>query len=66
MKKIYLFSIIAAMFVFFSQAYAQLTIFSDNFDSYTAGQQLACQNPTDWTTWNMNPCDAVTICFCIK
>jgi hypothetical protein len=35
-------------------------IFSDNFDSYTAGQQLACQNPTDWTTWNLNPCDATT------
>ncbi len=35
-------------------------IFSDNFDSYTAGQQLACQNPTDWTTWNLNPCDPVT------
>ncbi len=35
-------------------------IFSDNFDAYTAGQQLACQNPTDWTTWNLSPCDAAT------
>jgi len=35
-------------------------IFSDDFDSYTAGQQLACQNPTDWTTWNLNPCDPAT------
>ncbi len=34
--------------------------FSDNFDSYTAGDQLACQNPADWTTWNLTPCDAVT------
>ncbi len=33
-------------------------IFSDNFDSYTAGQQLACQNPTDWTTWSQDPCNA--------
>jgi hypothetical protein len=35
-------------------------VFQDNFDSYVAGQQLACQNPADWTTWNLNPCDAVT------
>ncbi len=33
-------------------------IFSDDFDSYTAGQQLACQNPTDWTTWSQDPCNA--------
>jgi hypothetical protein len=33
-------------------------IFSDNFDSYVAGQQLACQNPTDWTTWSLDPCNA--------
>ena len=26
-------------------------IFTDNFDSYIAGQLLACQNPVDWTTW---------------
>ncbi len=34
-------------------------IFSDNFDSYTAGQQLACQNPDDWTTWTLDPCNTV-------
>ena len=33
-------------------------IFTDDFDSYLAGQQLACQNPTDWTTWSMDPCNA--------
>ncbi len=33
--------------------------FFDNFDSYTAGQRLACQNPTDWTTWDNLPCNAV-------
>jgi hypothetical protein len=31
-------------------------IFEDNFDSYTAGLQLACQNPVDWTTWSLTPC----------
>jgi hypothetical protein len=34
------------------------TGFFDDFDSYTAGQQLACQNPIDWTTWSNLPCDA--------
>ena len=33
-------------------------IFTDNFDSYIAGQQLACQNPVDWTTWSNLPCSA--------
>ncbi|MCW8813213.1 MAG: T9SS type A sorting domain-containing protein [Chlorobium sp.] len=31
--------------------------FYDDFDSYLAGEQLACQNPTDWTTWSILPCD---------
>ncbi len=34
-------------------------IFQDNFDSYTAGQQLACQATPDWTTWSILPCDAI-------
>jgi hypothetical protein len=34
-------------------------MFTDNFDSYTAGVQLACQNPVDWTTWSNLPCDPV-------
>lgn len=33
-------------------------VFADNFDAYTAGQQLACQNPVDWTTWSEDPCNA--------
>jgi len=32
---------------------------ADDFDSYTAGQRLACQNPTEWTTWNNSPCSIV-------
>lgn len=27
-------------------------IFTDNFDSYTAGLDLVVQNPTDWDTWS--------------
>ena len=33
-------------------------VFTDNFDTYTAGQQVACQNPADWTTWSFDPCNA--------
>jgi hypothetical protein len=38
-------------------------IFEDNFDSYIAGQQLACQNPIDWTTWSNLPCDPTEDAF---
>jgi protocatechuate 3,4-dioxygenase beta subunit/thiol-disulfide isomerase/thioredoxin len=34
------------------------SIFEDNFESYNAGEQLACQNPDDWTTWSNDPCSA--------
>lgn len=40
-----------------SFAFAQLQ-FLDGFENYNAGQQLACQNPTEWTTWNLMPCDS--------
>ena len=33
-------------------------IFFDDFEAYNAGEQLACQNPADWTTWSNAPCDA--------
>jgi hypothetical protein len=48
----------AFMFLFASLSYAQLPIFTDYFDSYTVGGQLACQNGTDWTTWSNAPCGA--------
>ncbi|GEM_PF-1996743 len=32
------------------------TVFEDTFESYSAGQQVACQNSTDWTTWDNSPC----------
>jgi len=40
-------------FLFISNSNAQ---FFDNFDSYTVPGQVACQNPTDWTTWSNAPC----------
>lgn len=34
---------------------AQTVVYSDNFDTYTAGQSLCTQNNTDWTTWSNAP-----------
>jgi hypothetical protein len=33
--------------------------FFENFEAYTVGQRLACQNPADWTTWSLLPCSTV-------
>ncbi len=52
MKKIYLF-LIAMMTI--TIGWSQTVVFSDNFDSYTAGGMLAAQNPTNWTTWSETP-----------
>lgn len=34
----------------------ETVLFYDDFEAYTAGQQLACQAPTVWTTWSNAPC----------
>ena len=44
--------------VFTAMSFGQAVIFEDDFDSYTAGLQLACQNPVGWTTWSLTPCGA--------
>lgn len=36
--------------VFSTSLFSQ--IFTDDFESYTAGQDLVVQNPTDWDTWS--------------
>lgn len=33
-------------------------VFFDDFDTYTAGNFVACSNPTFWTTWSNAPCGA--------
>ncbi|MEZ5197270.1 MAG: hypothetical protein R2764_12980 [Bacteroidales bacterium] len=33
-----------------------ITRFNDDFENYAVGQQVACQNPDDWTTWTLEPC----------
>jgi len=35
-----------------------LSRFNDDFENYSVGQQVACQNPDDWTTWTLEPCTA--------
>ena len=52
MKKFLLLFCLAFPFVMLQ---AQTVVFSDNFDSYTAGQKLCSQNNTDWTTWSNAP-----------
>ena len=42
------------MFAATSFVFAQTVVFSDNFDSYTAGSHLAQSNPA-WTTWSSAP-----------
>ncbi len=37
--------------------------FIDDFDSYTVGGQLACQDPINWSTWSNLPCDPVEDAF---
>jgi hypothetical protein len=47
------------LIILFSTKIFSQTVFADSFDTYIAGQQLACQNPVDWTTWNLVPCNSV-------
>ena len=32
--------------------------FFENFNGFIAGQQVACQDPVNWTTWSQLPCSA--------
>ena len=32
--------------------------YTTDFESFTAGQQVACQDPVNWTTWTQSPCTA--------
>jgi hypothetical protein len=59
MKKFYFLYIAVTIAILFSNtSVGQVSLFNDNFDSYTVSQQLSCQNPTDWKTWTNNPCNA--------
>lgn len=47
-------SFILIMFAAISFSWAQTVVFSDNFDTYTAGAHLAGSNSA-WTTWSNQP-----------
>jgi hypothetical protein len=54
MKNLYAF--VVMLFACVSAGFAQTTLFSDTFESYTAGSKLVQQAPgTDWTTWSNAP-----------
>jgi hypothetical protein len=35
------------------------TTFTEDFEGFIVGQQVACQDPINWTTWSNLPCDPV-------
>jgi hypothetical protein len=54
MKKLYTSTLMLLLCI--SYSYAQTTLFTDNFETYTAGSKLVQQAPgTDWTTWSNAP-----------
>jgi hypothetical protein len=64
MKKVYIFYLSFVLTILISTiVIGQVVVFEDNFESYTSGQQLACQNPTVWTTWTNSPCSAIEDAF---
>ena len=50
--------IVLSLFLFMGYSTASAQIFFDDFESYTVGQQLACQDSINWTTWSISPCNA--------
>ncbi len=53
MKKIYTLAI--ALFLFSVQSFAQTTLYSNDFESYTVGLKIAQQAGSPWTTWSNAP-----------
>ena len=58
MNKIYIFYLSFIIAILLSTlALSQTVVFQDNFDGYTAGQQIACQSTGVWKTWSNLPCN---------
>jgi hypothetical protein len=58
MNKIYIFYLSFILAILISTlALSQTAVFQDNFDSYTAGQQISCQSASVWKTWSGIPCN---------
>ncbi len=56
MKKFSLFTVLLILSIVVVSQNNKETIFSDDFETYNAGEQLVCQNPDDWTTFSNAPC----------
>ena len=57
-KTIFIVIIALSLFSFLSLSSASAQTYFCDFESYTVGQQLACQDSTNWTTWSLDPCNA--------
>ncbi|MBU2650402.1 MAG: choice-of-anchor J domain-containing protein [Bacteroidetes bacterium] len=55
MKKTFLLLVVFAFVGLMTQAQTIQTLYQDDFDSYTAGQFIAQENPTWWDTWSGAP-----------
>ena len=42
--------------LYFTGGNPSSAIYESDFESFTAGGQVACQDPTNWTTWSNAPC----------
>ena len=49
--------IVLSLISFLSFSTASAQVFFDNFETYTVGQRLACQDSINWTTWSIAPCN---------
>jgi hypothetical protein len=50
---------LAVLSIFLIAPYSSAQFYFTDFENYSAGEQLACQDSVNWTTWNLIPCDPV-------
>ena len=57
-KKTYILFIVIFS-IFLITPYSTAQFYFTDFENYIAGEQLACQDSINWTTWSLIPCDPV-------
>ncbi|MCW8816621.1 MAG: hypothetical protein OQK52_01955 [Ignavibacteriaceae bacterium] len=58
MKKTYIFFLALFSILLFTP-YSTAQFYFTDFENYIAGEQLACQDSINWTTWSLIPCNPV-------
>jgi hypothetical protein len=58
MNKSYFFLLTVISILFFT-SFSFGQIYSTDFENYTAGELLACQDSANWTTFSLTPCDSI-------